>query len=44
MGRRTGVHDRGPGLVRRGGYRCLQSHRATAGWEPPRAPALWQRG
>ncbi|MGW4455827.1 dioxygenase family protein [Streptomyces albidoflavus] len=26
------------------GYRCLQSHRATAGWEPPRAPALWQRG
>ncbi|MEU2765339.1 carbohydrate-binding protein [Streptomyces diastaticus] len=25
------------------GYRCLQSHRATAGWEPPHAPALWQR-
>lgn len=26
------------------GYRCLQSHSAMAGWEPPRVPALWERG
>ncbi|WP_030749009.1 alpha-lytic protease prodomain-containing protein [Streptomyces sp. NRRL S-31] len=25
------------------GYRCLQGHQAQAGWEPPNAPALWQR-
>ncbi|MFI6293043.1 lytic polysaccharide monooxygenase [Nonomuraea sp. NPDC050790] len=24
-------------------YRCLQSHTAIAGWEPPNVPALWQR-
>ncbi|MFV2121735.1 carbohydrate-binding protein, partial [Streptomyces sp. Act-28] len=24
-------------------YRCLQSHQARAGWEPPNVPALWQR-
>ncbi|MEU3957456.1 carbohydrate-binding protein, partial [Streptomyces achromogenes] len=24
-------------------YRCLQGHQAQAGWEPPNAPALWQR-
>ncbi|NGO70663.1 M4 family metallopeptidase, partial [Streptomyces boncukensis] len=24
-------------------YRCLQSHTALPGWEPPNAPALWQR-
>jgi hypothetical protein len=24
-------------------YRCLQAHTAQAGWEPPNAPALWQR-
>jgi predicted carbohydrate-binding protein with CBM5 and CBM33 domain len=24
-------------------YRCLQSHTAIAGWEPPNTPALWQR-
>ncbi|GHJ48055.1 cellulose-binding protein [Catellatospora sp. TT07R-123] len=24
-------------------YRCLQSHTALAGWEPPNTPALWQR-
>ncbi len=24
-------------------YRCLQSHQAQAGWEPPNVPALWQR-
>ncbi|MDQ0795655.1 alpha-lytic protease prodomain-containing protein [Streptomyces sp. B1I3] len=25
------------------GYRCLQGHRAQAGWQPPNVPALWQR-
>ncbi|MEV8554740.1 alpha-lytic protease prodomain-containing protein [Streptomyces glaucescens] len=25
------------------GYRCLQGHQAQPGWEPPNAPALWQR-
>ncbi|MET7365321.1 carbohydrate-binding protein [Streptomyces sp. NPDC005566] len=25
-------------------YRCLQAHSAMAGWEPPRVPALWERG
>ncbi|MER5297729.1 alpha-lytic protease prodomain-containing protein, partial [Streptomyces pharetrae] len=25
------------------GYRCLQGHQAQSGWEPPNAPALWQR-
>lgn len=25
-------------------YRCLQAHSALAGWEPPRVPALWERG
>ncbi|GAA2195680.1 trypsin-like serine protease [Streptomyces bangladeshensis] len=25
------------------GYRCLQSHQAQPGWEPPNTPALWQR-
>ncbi|MGW2858817.1 dioxygenase family protein [Streptomyces sp. NPDC001205] len=25
-------------------YRCLQSHTAIVGWEPPNVPALWQRG
>ncbi|MFF2729278.1 alpha-lytic protease prodomain-containing protein [Streptomyces sp. NPDC058008] len=25
-------------------YRCLQGHRAQAGWEPPLVPALWERG
>ncbi|MCT9934781.1 lytic polysaccharide monooxygenase [Planotetraspora sp. A-T 1434] len=24
-------------------YRCIQSHTAQAGWEPPNVPALWQR-
>lgn len=24
-------------------YQCLQAHTATAGWEPPNAPALWRR-
>jgi protocatechuate 3,4-dioxygenase beta subunit len=24
-------------------YRCLQAHTSTAGWEPPRVPALWRR-
>ncbi|MEV5159436.1 alpha-lytic protease prodomain-containing protein [Streptomyces sp. NPDC053728] len=24
-------------------YRCLQGHRAQAGWQPPNVPALWQR-
>ncbi len=24
-------------------YRCLIAHRATAGWEPPHTPSLWQR-
>ncbi|WP_418955503.1 carbohydrate-binding protein [Streptomyces tritici] len=24
-------------------YRCLQGHQAQPGWEPPNAPALWQR-
>ncbi|MEU0738343.1 alpha-lytic protease prodomain-containing protein [Streptomyces sp. NPDC006134] len=24
-------------------YRCLQGHQAQVGWEPPNAPALWQR-
>ncbi len=24
-------------------YRCLQSHTALAGWEPPNVPSLWQR-
>ncbi|GGL58378.1 lytic polysaccharide monooxygenase [Planomonospora parontospora] len=24
-------------------YRCLQSHTAIPGWEPPNVPALWQR-
>ncbi|CAL9588327.1 carbohydrate-binding protein [Streptomyces sp. enrichment culture] len=24
-------------------YRCLQTHQAQAGWEPPNTPALWQR-
>ncbi|WP_229400056.1 carbohydrate-binding protein [Micromonospora okii] len=24
-------------------YRCLQSHTAHPGWEPPNTPALWQR-
>lgn len=24
-------------------YRCLQTHEARAGWEPPHAQALWQR-
>ncbi|MEO3871288.1 lytic polysaccharide monooxygenase [Nonomuraea sp. B12E4] len=24
-------------------YRCVQSHTAIAGWEPPNVPALWQR-
>jgi chitin-binding protein len=24
-------------------YRCLQSHTALPGWEPPSTPALWQR-
>ncbi|MEV6959064.1 carbohydrate-binding protein [Streptomyces sp. NPDC051207] len=24
-------------------YRCLQAHQAQPGWEPPNAPALWQR-
>ncbi|WP_214320672.1 carbohydrate-binding protein [Nonomuraea sediminis] len=24
-------------------YRCLQSHTAQPGWEPPNVPALWQR-
>ncbi len=23
-------------------YRCLQSHQALPGWEPPNVPALWQ--
>jgi len=22
-------------------YRCLQSHTAQVGWEPPNVPALW---
>ena len=25
------------------GYRCLQAHTSMYGWEPPAAPALWQR-
>ncbi|MFE9772392.1 carbohydrate-binding protein [Streptomyces sp. NPDC005931] len=25
-------------------YRCLQTHQAQPGWEPPNTPALWQRG
>ncbi|MEU9510625.1 carbohydrate-binding protein [Micromonospora sp. NPDC048170] len=25
------------------GYRCLQTHTAQTGWEPPNAPALWAR-
>lgn len=25
-----------------GSYRCLQSHTALPGWEPPNTPALWQ--
>ncbi|CAM5648856.1 MULTISPECIES: carbohydrate-binding protein [Streptomyces] len=24
-------------------YRCLQTHQAQQGWEPPNTPALWQR-
>ncbi|MFI0165807.1 carbohydrate-binding protein [Streptomyces sp. NPDC017095] len=24
-------------------YRCLQTHQAQPGWEPPNTPALWQR-
>ncbi|GII87926.1 dioxygenase [Sphaerisporangium siamense] len=24
-------------------YRCLQSHTALPGWEPPNVPSLWQR-
>ncbi|MEU6388024.1 trypsin-like serine protease [Streptomyces sp. NPDC046939] len=24
-------------------YRCLQTHQAQPGWEPPNVPALWQR-
>ncbi|GAA3486088.1 carbohydrate-binding protein [Streptomyces cremeus] len=24
-------------------YRCLQGHQAQSGWEPPNAPALWER-
>ncbi|MDL2077814.1 alpha-lytic protease prodomain-containing protein [Streptomyces sp. GXMU-J15] len=24
-------------------YRCIQSHQAQPGWEPPNVPALWQR-
>ncbi|GAB2633030.1 dioxygenase [Streptomyces capparidis] len=24
------------------GYRCLQSHTAAVGWEPPNIPALWR--
>jgi len=24
-------------------YRCLQSHTAYPGWEPPNVPALWAR-
>ncbi|MEU3449114.1 carbohydrate-binding protein [Streptomyces thermolilacinus] len=24
-------------------YRCLQTHQAQVGWEPPNTPALWQR-
>ncbi|MFD7994361.1 carbohydrate-binding protein [Streptomyces mexicanus] len=24
-------------------YRCLQTHQAQTGWEPPNTPALWQR-
>jgi len=23
-------------------YRCLQSHDAIVGWEPPNVPALWE--
>ncbi|MFF9899967.1 carbohydrate-binding protein [Streptomyces longispororuber] len=25
-------------------FRCLQPHQAQQGWEPPNAPALWERG
>ncbi|MER5281006.1 carbohydrate-binding protein [Streptomyces sp. NPDC002809] len=25
-------------------YRCLQAHTALTGWEPPKVPALWERG
>ncbi|MEI7030548.1 carbohydrate-binding protein [Streptomyces pratensis] len=25
-------------------YRCLQAHLAMPGWEPPKVPALWERG
>ncbi|NGO70736.1 carbohydrate-binding protein [Streptomyces boncukensis] len=25
-------------------YRCIQSHTALPGWEPPNAPSLWERG
>ncbi|MFI0723715.1 carbohydrate-binding protein [Streptomyces sp. NPDC021224] len=24
------------------GCRCLQAHTAMTGWEPPKAPGLWQ--
>ncbi|URN17699.1 MULTISPECIES: carbohydrate-binding protein [Streptomyces] len=38
------VYDAGDRVAHGGAtYRCLQPHQARAGWEPPNAPALWQR-
>ncbi|MGY3680800.1 carbohydrate-binding protein [Streptomyces sp. TE33382] len=42
----AGTSYRAGDRVTHGGvaYRCLQAHVATAGWEPPNVPALWERG
>ncbi|MCP9943572.1 alpha-lytic protease prodomain-containing protein [Streptomyces somaliensis] len=38
------VYDAGDQVAYGGAtYRCLQPHQARVGWEPPNAPALWQR-
>ncbi|MFI2783637.1 dioxygenase family protein [Streptomyces sp. ALB3] len=42
----AGTSYRAGDRVTHGGlpYRCLQTHAAVAGWEPPLVPALWERG
>ncbi|MEV6211186.1 heparin lyase I family protein [Kitasatospora sp. NPDC051914] len=48
----TGASAWAPGTAYRAGdqvsyggqrYRCTQAHTSQTGWEPPNAPALWQR-